>query len=78
VHIFPFRMTEEHLAGRRGTPSAPFWRDLKPGYDAFEATGLPPRVSVCQGRYAVSPEQPDTAGSSPIDMACPKATGAKT
>jgi murein L,D-transpeptidase YafK len=78
VHIFPFRMTDERLAGRSGTPWAAFWRDLKPGYDAFEATALPPRVSVCDGRYAVSSEQPDTAGSSPIDLVCPKATGAKT
>jgi murein L,D-transpeptidase YafK len=78
VHIFPFRMTDERLAGRSGTPWAGFWRDLKPGYDAFEATGLPPRVSVCQGRYAVSPDQAGTAGSSPIDLVCPKATGAKT
>lgn len=78
VHIFPFRMTEDGLAARSGTPWAAFWRDLKPGYDAFEATGLPPRVSVCQGRYAISPDQPGLAGSSPIEPACPKATGAKT
>ncbi|HEY1243603.1 MAG TPA: murein L,D-transpeptidase family protein [Hyphomicrobiaceae bacterium] len=78
VHIFPFRMTDERLADRSGRPWAAFWHDLKPGYDAFEATGLPPRVSVCQGRYAVSPDQPGTAGSSPIEPACPNATGAKT
>ncbi|MBO0765430.1 MAG: murein L,D-transpeptidase [Hyphomicrobiaceae bacterium] len=78
VHIFPFRMTEARLAVRGGTPWAAFWGDLKPGYDAFEATRLPPKVSVCQGRYFVSPDEPDAAGRSAIDLACPKATGAKT
>jgi murein L,D-transpeptidase YafK len=66
VHIFPFRMTEERLGQRSRAPSAAFWRDLKLGYDAFEATRLPPKISVCEGRYLVSPDAPGTAGSSPL------------
>ena len=66
VHIFPFRMTPERLAERTRPQWALFWRDLKTGYDAFEATRLPPRVSVCQGRYVVSPDAADVAGSSPL------------
>ena len=56
VHVFPFRMTEENLgAAPARARGPPFWRDLKRGYDAFEATRLPPRISVCAGRYAVAP-----------------------
>ncbi len=75
VHIFPFRMSEENLARRRQEPWAGFWRDLKPGYDLFEAMRLPPRISVCQGRYVASPGSTDTADSAAVDRACPKATG---
>jgi murein L,D-transpeptidase YafK len=71
VHVFPFRMSEERLAQRADAPWAQFWRDLKPGYDAFEATRLPPRIGVCEGRYTVS-AAPDPAGSSPIDETCPR------
>jgi murein L,D-transpeptidase YafK len=75
VHIFPFRMTEQHLADRRGAPWSDFWRDLKPAYDAVESTGLPPKVSVCQGRYVVSPAVPATAGSSAVEQVCPPRPG---
>lgn len=78
VHVFPFRITEESLAQRRHAQWESFWRDLKPGYDAFEATRLPPRISVCQGRYAVSPAPPGSDGSSPIEDVCPEATGTKS
>jgi murein L,D-transpeptidase YafK len=78
VHIFPFRMTGDNLARRGGSPWHPFWQDLKPAYDAVEATGLPPKISVCDGRYAVSPASPGTAGSAPIEVACPNATGARS
>lgn len=78
VHIFPFRMTDANLARRSGAPWAAFWRDLKPGYDAFEATRVPPSIAVCQGRYAVAPGLSGTAGNPPLEPACPKATGAKT
>jgi murein L,D-transpeptidase YafK len=78
VHIFPFRMTEESLARRGRQPWADFWRDLKPGYDLFETTRLPPKISVCQGRYVVSQGLGDTAESATIEGACPKATGSSS
>ena len=53
VHVFPFRMTEERMAAFAWHPSAEFWRDLKPAYDLFEETRVPPQVSVCNKRYAV-------------------------
>lgn len=64
VHVFPFRMTEENLAQRARSDWAPFWRELKAGYDTFEETRLPPRISVCGGRYVVSPA-PDAGDAGP-------------
>lgn len=55
VHAFPFRMTEEKLARQRNSVHYPFWRDLKRGYDAFEATRSLPRVIVCEKRYLINP-----------------------
>jgi murein L,D-transpeptidase YafK len=78
VHIFPFRMTEESLAQRANRPWAAFWRDLKPGYDLFEATRLPPRISVCQGRYAVSAGSAGAGEGAAIDGACRNATGSSS
>jgi murein L,D-transpeptidase YafK len=51
VHVFPFRMTASALAEEDASTWAPFWRNLKAGYDLFEAGGLPPRVGACQGEY---------------------------
>jgi murein L,D-transpeptidase YafK len=66
VHVFPFRLTDEQLKERSRPRWARFWRDLKAGYDAFETTRLPPKIAVCDGRYAVSADAPATAGSSPL------------
>ena len=55
VHVFPFRMTRGEPGAPRAQPWAPFWRDLKRGYDAFEATRLPPRIAVCGGRLHLCP-----------------------
>ncbi|MCC0005722.1 MAG: hypothetical protein H6872_11445 [Methylobacteriaceae bacterium] len=63
VHIFPFRMTASKLASETGAgllafassgqeQYAPFWRNLKEGYDLFEKTGEPPAAYACNGRYA--------------------------
>src|SRR6266508_2582635 len=51
VHVFPFRMTERNLAARKGQRWGSFWTDLRKGYDMFEASRVPPVVSVCKGRY---------------------------
>lgn len=66
VHIFPFRMTESAVARHSGgggwlsfvsgAAASPqwgdFWRNLKEGYDIFEASGEPPTAYACNGRYA--------------------------
>jgi murein L,D-transpeptidase YafK len=54
VHVFPFRLTEAKLARHASSPWRDFWMDLKQGYDSFERTRMPPRVSVCEGRYHVA------------------------
>lgn len=69
VHVFPFRMTQENLDRRRSSPWAAFWQELKHGYDAFEATHRPPRVSVCDGRYRIAPAAQGEGGGA-VDSAC--------
>jgi len=78
VHVFPFRMTDENLSLRSHMQWAAFWRDLKRGFDAFEETQLPPTISVCQGRYAISPPPLNSDGSQEIGNQCAAATGAKS
>lgn len=51
VQAFPFRMTARNLVAHRDDPNFPFWRTLKEGYDSFEVTRQPPKVSVCGRRY---------------------------
>lgn len=67
VHVFPFRMTTDALSARQSHPWAPFWQQLKPGYDAFEDTRLPPRVAVCQGRYRIARSLPDRPAPARLD-----------
>ena len=70
VHVFPFRMTEERMAAFAWHPSAEFWRDLKPAYDLFEETHVPPQVSVCNKRYTV--KRGNAAANAPaLQAACP-------
>jgi murein L,D-transpeptidase YafK len=63
VHIFPFRMTEANLEARKDSPWTDFWHNLKEGYDAFEATHVPPNVGVCGKRYGV--QQVESAEPNP-------------
>lgn len=70
VQVFPFRMTEANLASRAASPQAAFWRDLKRGYDLFEADRRPPKVSVCEGRYVFEPGGNASDGSVPIAAKC--------
>jgi murein L,D-transpeptidase YafK len=53
VHAFPFRLDDSALAAQQASPWRDFWSSLKPGYDAFERTRLPPRVSVRDRRYRI-------------------------
>ncbi len=52
VHIYPFALTREKLAGVAGAEWSDFWKELKRGHDLFLRDGLPPRTYVCNGRYA--------------------------
>lgn len=54
VHIYPFRMTQENLNKHRRSPWFSFWKNLKRGYDLFEAHRLPPLVDVHEHRYVFS------------------------
>lgn len=62
VHVFPFRMTQGNLAAHMDNEWAGFWANLKEGYDAFERTRVPPRVSVCEGKYQVRATAPEEVG----------------
>jgi len=77
VQVFPFRMTERNLARHEGSPLAPFWASLKPGYDLFEASQTPPKVTVCGKRYAFAAGAEGSDGSLPVEAGCP-ATGVST
>jgi murein L,D-transpeptidase YafK len=75
VQVYPFRMTDAALAEHGNDPNADFWRNLKTGNDLFEKNGLPPRVSVCGGRYRFETDRPGFDGSLPIDSRCNGLTG---
>ena len=70
VHVFPFRMTDRNVKARRGYRWEGFWADLKKGYDMFEASHVPPVVSVCKGRYVFEAGSTETVGR-PIEERCP-------
>jgi murein L,D-transpeptidase YafK len=53
VHVFPFRMTADRLASQAQNRWSGFWSDLEAGYQSFERTRRPPRITVCDGRYMV-------------------------
>jgi murein L,D-transpeptidase YafK len=67
VHIFPFRMTDETMAEHAASPSYGYWRNLKEGFDLFEAARVPPPVGACRGRYVF--------GDALDDPACVPITG---
>jgi murein L,D-transpeptidase YafK len=70
VQVFPFRMTEAALASRAGHPWHGFWSDLKPAYDLFEASRVPPRAAVCDGRYSFTAGAAGSDGSRPLTKGC--------
>jgi murein L,D-transpeptidase YafK len=74
AHVFPFRMTDERMAAFAWHPWADFWRDMKPAYDVFEETHIPPRVSVCNKRYSVQGRT--EGGWTPVSQSeCPSRRG---
>ncbi len=73
VQVFPFRMTARNLDRYAGSPSEAFWKALKPGSDLFEASRIPPKVSVCSTQYAFAPGAAGYDGRAPIEAGCPPA-----
>lgn len=71
VQVYPFRLSDERLAGVDDHDSARFWRTLKAGSDAFESTFLPPRVMVCHGEYRFQPTRSDAEGERTVEVGCP-------
>lgn len=49
VHIFPFKM--EHLKNYKSNHWYSFWKNLKEGYDAFNQSKIPPKISVKNKKY---------------------------
>jgi hypothetical protein len=76
VHVFPFRMTEENLAAHATDKWINFWGTLKQGYDVFERTGLPPRISVCEKSYAIERPAADAGIEAGPVALCERAPGA--
>jgi murein L,D-transpeptidase YafK len=58
VHVFPFRMTEANLARHQAHRDAPFWINLKRGWDWFEVNARPPQAWACAKRYAFGDASP--------------------
>ncbi len=56
VQALPFHLTEDNLARHTGSPWFDFWQNLQEGYELFERTRRPPRVSVHDKAYRFSPE----------------------
>ena len=70
VHAFPFRMTERNLRLRKGDRWSGFWTDLEQGSTLFEQNHMPPKVSVCEGRYVFEDGSLATV-ESPVEEHCP-------
>ncbi|WP_422048622.1 L,D-transpeptidase family protein [Shimia sp.] len=55
VHAFPFRPTEARMQKTENHRWHEYWQSLAPAYHAFAQTGQPPRISVQNGGYVVTP-----------------------
>lgn len=72
VHVLPFRLTPAALAKRRAHPAHAFWIGLEPGFRAFEAARVVPRIGLCRGRYTIEPgaERGPLAAAEPMVERC--------
>ena len=52
VNIFPFKLTNANIDKYSNYHYVSFWQHLKPGYDIFEKTHVPPVVSVVNKNYS--------------------------
>ncbi len=65
VAIFPFGLREAAFQSEGASPWLGFWRNLKEGFDLFDASGEPPAVGVRDGAYCFGAEAA-APGASPI------------
>jgi len=72
VHVMPYRWTGWNARAYEGTRWQAFWAELRRGAELFEATRLPPRVSVCAGRYAVAATPPGGDENAAVAEGCPQ------
>jgi murein L,D-transpeptidase YafK len=77
LHVFPFHMTEENLASHAQSQWATFWRELKRGYELFEVSQLPPRITVCHGHYTATANGAVLNGSHAAETRCPEPVAAR-
>lgn len=54
VHAFPFHMTDRNLRVYGDNKWADFWQSLRPAYDIFNETRVPPLATVCRKNYSFS------------------------
>ena len=59
LQAYPFHMTALNMAKHRNNPNFAFWKEIKQGYDAFEATHQEPKVAVCEKHYVFDAVPPD-------------------
>lgn len=59
VHVFPFRMTDNRMARAADNEWFAFWTNLRVGFDRFEESHIPPRVTVDEGNYTFSKPDDD-------------------
>lgn len=71
VQAYPFRMTPEQMAKHRSDPNYAFWKNLKLGYDIFDATRREPEVSACGGRYVFDAKPKVASAVLKPTAACP-------
>lgn len=74
VQVYPFRMSDAAMTEHAQDPDAAFWRNLKAGNDLFEESSVPPKVSVCNGRYRFEAGETGTSDSDPVDVRCAPAS----
>lgn len=53
IHIFPFPLTDDYLHRFRSSPWIDFWKNLQPGFLAFEKNRRVPVISTKDGKYSV-------------------------
>ena len=78
VHVFPFRMTDANLSLRSHMPVGAVLARPEAGLRRLRGDAVPPRISVCQGRYAVSRPPRNADGSHDIDSQCAPAAAARS